>query len=231
VGTTDVLVGRPYARTATMETEARLFRLPAAIWFEVMQDRPAVVLNALIGFARNVTGLYARLAPHGGFPPAAEGAGRAGALDVETLVGRVRALASAPLLRGVPVQILTELAAVAGVQALEPGEVLFGAGLPPGRVFLVARGRVEATRAEPAVAAAFGPGSIVGGAVCLGDPDGAWAARALERSQVLSFSAEDLFDHLEEHQSGIRAMMAATALERERLSEELAAQSGELVLR
>src|SRR5260221_3753585 len=98
VGTTDVLVGRPRTRTATMEADARLFRLPAARWFEVMQDRPEVVLDALVGFARGVAALHARLSPDGGFPPAPAPASFA---DASSLASRARILASLPLLRAV----------------------------------------------------------------------------------------------------------------------------------
>jgi CRP-like cAMP-binding protein len=227
IGTTDVLVGRPRTRTAIMETDARLFRLPADHWFDVMQDRPAVVLNALVGFARGIVALHVQLAPDGGFAPPEP----TSSPDVSSLAGRARVLASLPLLRGVPMQILVELASAMECRELEPKEGLFAAGVPPGRIFVVTRGRVEAVRGtEPTVTAVFATGSLVGGALCLGDSEAAWSARALERGQVLSFSVEDLFDHLEEHQDGVRAMMAAFALERERLCEELAARLGELVL-
>ena len=227
VGTTDVLLGRPRARTAVMETEARLFRLPAARWFEVMDHRPEVLVNALIGFARSITGLYVRLAPDGGFAPAA---GEAETVDVARLAGRTRLLASLALLRGMPMQSIVELADLAECQDLEPEAVLFSAGASPGRVFVVTRGHVEARHADPEVRAVFGPGTIVGGAVSLGDMGAEWSARALDRAQVLSFSTGDLFDHIEDHQEALRAAMAAFALERERACDVLASRLGELVL-
>jgi len=163
-------------------------------------------------------------------PPEPPAPAPASFADASSLASRARILASLPLLRAVPMQILVELANLAVLRELEPEESLFAAGVPPGRVFIVTRGRVEARRAEPVVSGVFVAGSIVGGALCLGDSEAAWSARALGRSQVLSFSVEDLLDHLEEHQDGVRAMMAAFALERERLCEELATRLGELVL-
>jgi CRP-like cAMP-binding protein len=210
-----------------METDARLFRLPSALWFEVMDRRPDVLLNALVGFARGVAALYVRLAPDGGFPIPEDRA----TADVSSLAARSRLLASAPLLRGVPMQSLVELAHVAECRDLEADEIVFAAKTSPPRIFVVTRGRIEAYRVEPEVRAAFGSGSIVGGALCLGDSQAGWSARALERAQVLSFSTEDLFDHVEEHQDGLRAMMGACALERERVCDVLAARLGELVLR
>jgi CRP-like cAMP-binding protein len=237
VGTTDVLLGRPRARTATVETDTRLFRLPAHHWFAVMKDRPEVLLNALVGFARGVAALHTRLAPDGAFAPppaaAAAGAGTGAAkrgLKATTLADRVGVIAALPLFRAVPVQVLVELAHVAEGRDLETDEALFGAGVPPERIFVVTRGQIEVSRLEPAVRGVFGAGSIVGGALCLGDPEAAWGARALEPSQVLSFAIDAVLDHVEEHQAGVRAMMAALALERDRLCEELASRLGELVL-
>jgi CRP-like cAMP-binding protein len=227
VGTTDVLVGRRRSRTAIMETDARLFRLPAKLWFEVVDNRRDVLLNALVGFARGIAALYIQLAPDGGFPPPAAAA----SVDVSSLAARTRLLASTPLLRGVPMQSLVEVAHVAERRDLEPRETVFAAGTPPARVFIVTGGRIEARRREPEVSAVFGAGSIVGGALCLGDAEAAWGARAIERAQVMSFATEDLFDHVEEHQLGMRAMMGAFALERERACDVLAGRLGELVLR
>jgi CRP-like cAMP-binding protein len=226
VGTSDVLIGRPHARTATMETPARLFRLPGERWFEVMERRPEVLLNVIVGFARGVVGLHTRLAPDGAFGAAPS----RGSVDVATLAGRAALLAQLALFRGVPMQTLVELADLAERRELVPGQALFDAGRSPGRIFVVARGRVEAFRAAPEVRASFGPGTLVGGAVCLGDEEAAWTAAALDHSEVLSFTAADLFDHVEEHHDGLRALMGALACERERLCDELAARHGELVL-
>lgn len=226
IGTTDVLAGRPRTRTAVIETDTQLFRLPGDRWFEVMQERPEVLLNGLIGFARGIAGLHARLPPNGGFASDAP----AFRVDASSLAGRVRVFASLPLLAGVPMQVATELAHLAERRQLEPQETLFTAGTAPGRIFVVTRGLVEASRAEPELRAVFAAGSIVGGALCLGDAEAAWGARSLDRSEVWSFSTEELFDHVESHNGCVRALMAAFALERDRLCDELAARCGELVL-
>jgi CRP-like cAMP-binding protein len=229
IGTTDVLARRPRRRTATIETDTRLSRLPSERWFEVMRDRPEVLLDTLVGFARGTAPLYAQLAPDGGFaPPRAPPAPR---FDVASLAGRARLLASTPLLRGAAVQIIVELAALAECRTLAPGEALFAAGAPDRRAFVVAEGAVEARLDEPALRATFGPGAIVGGALCLAAPPPGWAARAAEPSRVLSFSTDDLFDLLDGHHESVRELMATFSLEQERVREELAARTGELVLR
>jgi CRP-like cAMP-binding protein len=226
VGTTDILAERRRTRTATMETASRLFRLPASRWFEAMRDRPEVLMNVVVNFARGNVALYSRLAPEPAFAQP-----EAHRIDVSSLAGRVFLLASIPLFRRVPVQVLVELASLAELRDLAPGQGLFAPGVPPGRIFVVTRGRVEAARDEPAARAFFGPGAIVAGAVCLGDAEGAWRASAVDHSQVLSFATEDLFDHIEAHHGGLRAMMGAIAVERDQLCEILAARLGELVLR
>ncbi|HEU4413011.1 MAG TPA: cyclic nucleotide-binding domain-containing protein [Polyangiaceae bacterium] len=228
IGTTDALAGRPRRRTATIETDTRLSRLPAGRWFEVMRSRPEVLLDTLVGFARGAAVLHAQLAPDGGFLPPAPPARR---FDVATPAGRARLLASLPLLRGAAAQVLVELAALADCRELAAGDALFSAGEPCGRAFVVAEGAVEITRSGPDVRATFGPGSLVGDALCLGAPDGAWAARAAGPARVLSFSIDELFDLLEGHHESVRALMGTFSLEQERLREELGARTGELVLR
>jgi CRP-like cAMP-binding protein len=225
VGTTDVLAGRARTRTAVMETDARLFRLPSERWFEVMQDRPEVLLDAITGFARGIAALHLRLEPDGGFET-----GSGATSDVSTLAGRVCLLASLPLLRGAPMQVLAELAEIAEVTDLAADETL-RPGAPAERIFVVTRGRIEGKRSDPDVRSLFSAGSMVCGALGLGDAEGAWSARAVEPSQVLSFSVDTWFDHIEEHIEGVRAMMAACALERDRLCDMLGERLGELVLR
>jgi CRP-like cAMP-binding protein len=228
VGTVDVLAGRPRSRTATVEADTRLSRLSSERWFEVMRDRPEVLVDTTLDFARGSAALHARLAPDGGFvataPPEPPP-------DAATLAGRVRLLAAPPLLRPVPVQVLVELAAAAEPRALAGGESLFAPGEAPGRAFVVARGEVEAFSPEPAASAAFGPGALVGGLLAFGDARAAWGARARGPTGVLSFRVDDLFDHLEGHHGAVRGLMASFAVEQERLREELAARTGPLVLR
>jgi CRP-like cAMP-binding protein len=94
----------------------------------------------------------------------------------------------------------------------------------------VVSGRLEVSREDPRVAAEFGPGSVVGGALCLGQTGASWSARALEASRLVSFSIEEWFNQMEEHPEMARSAMAALSLERERLLETLASRIGELVL-
>lgn len=228
IGTTDVLARRPRRRTATIETDTRLSRIPAERWFEIMRDRPEVLLDTIAGFARGAAQLYAQLAPDGAFPsPLAPPTHR---FDLSTLAGRARLLASSPLLHGVSVQLLAEIAASAECHDLAPGEPLAGPG-EPRRVFVVAEGGVEVIRDEPALRAVFTAGSLVGGTLGLAEAQPGWVARAVGPARVLSFLTDDLFDLLEGHHHSVRGLMATIAIEQERVREELAARTGELILR
>ncbi|MCU0686623.1 MAG: cyclic nucleotide-binding domain-containing protein [Polyangiaceae bacterium] len=228
IGSIDVLVGRRRRRTATAETNTRLTRMSAARWFEAIRDRPDVLLDTLSDFARGCCELYAKLAPDAGF---AQPTPAAPPLDASSLSGRARALASLPLLRGVGAQVIFEVAALAKTHSLAPDEALFEAGTSPQRAFVVTRGLVEARRRDPDASATFAAGSLVGGALFLGDVTSAWTARALGPAEVLSFSIDDLFDHLEEHHDSLRAVLGTFSFEQERLREELSEREGELLLR
>lgn len=227
IGTIDVLVGRPRARTATIEADTRLFRYRGDLWSDLMEDSFEITANALSGSARGTAALYTRIAPEPAFP---EPSHDPLPYDSSTLVGRALLLSDLPLLRGASVQALTDMAEVTISETLAEGQTLFPPRLGAKRVYVVVRGLVEVYREEPRMTGQFGPGTIVGSALCLGN-DGAWGARALRPSEVLSFSTEEWFNQIEEHPGMARVAMAALALEREALMERIASKQRELVLR
>ncbi len=227
MSTTDLLVGRPRARTVTSERDTRMFRVHGALWVELLEDSFEITSNALLGNARGTSALYARLPPTGGFAPPDE---EPPDCDTDNLVGRAILLATLPPLKNASVQALTDLAATARRDVLESGALLFEAGAPRDRIYVVEQGSVELTRREPDLRAVFKRGSIVGDALALAPQERAYAARTLERSSLLSFSIEELFNQMEEHPEMGRGAMAALSLERERLYDLIAARDGELVL-
>lgn len=227
IGTVDVQVGRPRARTATVEQDARLFRYPGDLWNDVLEDSFEITVNALTGSATGTAALYARIAPKPAFP---EPEDTPVLYDTSTLVGRALLLSEVPLLRGAGVQALTDLAETTVIQPLAAGDALFAPRTRRGHVHVVVRGAVEVHRDEPRVTGRFGPGAVVGSAVCLASDD-AWGARALSPSEVLSFSVEEWFNQMEEHPEMARVAMTALALERERLMERMANELDEMVFR
>lgn len=228
MGTSDPMAGRRRVRTATVETSMRTFSFPWVHWFKVMHDKPLGLLNMIMGYTRGILRSHERLAPGGGFVTPAK---RAPTFDVSTLAGRVRLLDALPLLAGVPTQLLLDLAALAKPRVLQPGESIFASGTPHHDFVVVARGELEATRTDPDVRGVFGPGTSAGGAACMRDIDSAWTATAASEATVLTIPMEVLCDNLEDHVEGCRAMMTTLALQQERLWEELAARTGELVLK
>lgn len=227
IGTVDVQAGRPRARTATIEQDARLFRYPGDLWNEVMEDSFEITVTALTGSAGRTAALYTHIAPDAPFP---EPEDSPVLYDASTLVGRALLLSELPMLRGAGVQAVTDLAETTVSQLVTAGEYLFKPRSRPGRVHVVVSGQVEVFRDEPRVTGRFGPGDIVGSALCLGTDD-AWGARAVKDSEVLSFWVEELFNQMEEHAEMARAAMTALALEREKLMERMADKLDEMVFR
>jgi CRP-like cAMP-binding protein len=233
VGTTDQITGRKRVRRATVEADARIFRVRGDLWTELMEDSFDATSTALLGNARGVAALYARLAPTGGFSPVAtddEAPISLRAPMSDSIVDRTLLLYETPLFRGAGVQPLTDLARQCSLVDLRAGQDLFSAGIAPEQTYVVVTGEVEVVREAPAVTARFGPRQVVGGAICLGDADAEWGARATAPTRLLSLRNEDWFDGMEEHVDLATASMAWLSLERERLFDLLAAPTGEIVL-
>ncbi|MBL8743219.1 MAG: cyclic nucleotide-binding domain-containing protein [Myxococcales bacterium] len=233
VGTTDQLTARKRQRRALVEQDARVFRVRGDLWTELMEDSFEATSGALFGNARAVAGLYARVGPGGGFaaPPVEDDAPMSLRVPAsDSIVDRTLLLYETPMFKGAGVQPLTDLARQCSLIELRAAEDLFSAGIPPERSYVVVSGEVEVARQNPDVRARFGPRSVVGGAVCLGDPTAEWSGRATQPTRLLSLWNEDWFDEMEEHVDLARAGMAWLSLERERLFDLLAAPTGEIVL-
>lgn len=230
LGSFDVLAERPRSRTAIAQKRAEVARLRVEDWTEILEDSFQLARNVLANARRAVASLYDLLPPDGGFGEPRP----AGALSLPSsrldLIERSLVLMETPLLRGMGVQSLTDLAARAEEVAFQPGQVLAEAGKVRDHLFVVAEGIFEARRERPALEARFGPGSIVFGAAALGDHGLPWSARALTDARVLVVSVDEWFDQLEEHFEAIRAALSTYALERERLLDLLANRQGELVM-
>jgi CRP-like cAMP-binding protein len=193
-----------------------------------MEDSFEITTNALVGSAQGTLALHVRLGGDGGFLHTGKGNAP---VPADTLVDRALLLHELPMLRGAGVQEITDIARASDVIEVREGEWLWQPGAPPGATFAVAAGTVVVEHAKPRVAARFGPGSIVGGAVSLGDAAGAWSARAATDATVVTFSNELWLDQMEEHVDLARVAMGSLAIEREHLFDLLARETGEIVLR
>lgn len=227
LGATDVTLRRPRSRTMTLERDAIVFRIPAALYFDLLEDNSDICANAILGNSRGLLRLWSEIGDGGALVvPRAAGPYH----DEETPVGRALLLGAADVLRGASAQGLADLAATSRVVDLEAGEIVLGPGRPSRRLHLLVRGRVDATREGPTLRPTFGPGDTVAAAVFLAGEPG-WTVRAAEPSRLITFGIDDWLDGMEEHPEMAVSALGAMSLERERLQDVLAARVGELVMK
>jgi CRP-like cAMP-binding protein len=220
VGLFDALSDHPRTRSARAETDLRVMRAPADVFVELLEDSFDLSRTTFLGLAGAGATLEERLWAKSG--PRHAGASRefpkASRLNV---VERLAALIDAPLLRGVGVQALSELAASAREVTLEPEQALVGRGDSRDHVFLVLDGEVEATRTAPDVRWIGGPGEIVCSAAAFTERARAWQAQARVRTRCLAFALEDWFDLMEDHFDMVRSTLRLLATHIEVLRDEL----------
>jgi CRP-like cAMP-binding protein len=221
-GMSDALLDRPRSRTALAVTDVHAMKVQYEAWMELLEDSFDLARAAVRGAVRSVAGLEERLWAVEARSPAMGSRRLAipeGPLEV---LSRLAVLTETSLLRGAGVQLLADLAGGSEVVTFERGEVLVERGTDPGRVLVVIKGGVEASREAPDAQWRGGPGDVVCGMAAFGDPIRAWQAGAITAGRALSFRIEDWFDLLEEHFEVVRSTLAALALESERLLEVLA---------
>lgn len=215
-GLMDALAERARETSAVAASAVQLLRVRADAWFELLEDSFELARMAVLALARSAASMeeqaWARSTPPAtSAPTALDGSG--GPLDI---VQRTALLMRTPALRGLGVQPVSDLAAVAEETQLSTGEHLFDRGSCD-RIFVIIEGRVEAERGEPRVTWQGGPGQIVCDAVCFSALASSWEARAATRARVLSFGVDDWLDVLQENFEMVRATLATFARERERL--------------
>ena len=219
VGLLDALVERPRSRSAYARTPLELLRVPMDAWFELLEESFELARTSVRGLARAVSALeeraWSRAAPFAeSGPGGSDETGRP--LDI---VERVVLLLKNPLLRGAGVQPVSDLAALSDEVCFEKGALLFERGAPA-RIYVPIDGHVVAEREKPVVTWRGGGGCMVCGAASLAGRT-EWRARASTRTRALAFDVADWFDRMEENFDMARATMAALAVERERLTDEL----------
>ncbi len=231
IGMFEVVLDRPRARTATALSDFRMMRLRADAWLDILEDSFLLGRAALERAAGTVANLADQLARQGIVPQPMVTSLMTLPRGKLNLIERLAVLYELVHLRGSGIQPLAELAAVAEEVTFEPGDRILEAGVRKNRTFVVLRGEVEASRADPAFKRAFGPGTIVLAAASFGEGSIPWEAHATTALRTLAVPHDDWFDLLEEHFDMLRAALGAMAMQRDRMLEQLAAQSGGLILR
>ncbi len=215
-GLLDALIERPRTTSAIAASAVQLLRVRSDAWFELLEDSSELARTSVLALARATAALEERawargIPPSTPAPPALDDS--SGRLDI---VQRAALLMHTPVLRGVGVQPVSDLAAAAEEVQFGPGEHLFERGSCD-RIFVIIDGRVEADRRDPRVTWHGGPGQIVCETVCFGGIASSWEARAVTPTRALSFGIDDWFDVLQENFEMVRATLATFARERERL--------------
>lgn len=207
-GVFDVLLERARTAPAVALTDVGLMKVRGETWLELLDDSFELGRVALLAMARSLAELEQQIAVSGDAEAAPPERRRAGALDA---LERVETLLSEPLLRGVGVQAISDLAMMAEEHEFDAGQVIFERGVARERMFVVVEGTVMATRADPVCTRRATAGQLVCGAAAFAQPSLGWEARAESRVRLLSFRIEDWFDLLEEHSDLLRATLAAFA--------------------
>jgi CRP-like cAMP-binding protein len=215
IGIIDVMADRPRTRTAVATRDAHLLRLRGEDWLDMLEDNFEVARNTVIGVSMRVHDLVLQLAPSGGFQHPIEGASAGGKLS---LVEKILALREIAYFSRAGIQALASVAGLLEEVRFEPGAVLFEASdaVAP-FIFIVVSGTVGVKRAQPQIAASFGPGTIVAGHTAFTPEIHAYHAEALTRAVALRVRREDLFDRMEEHFDLARSVIVSAGLEMERL--------------
>lgn len=210
-GVFDILLGRPRSAPAVALTDVALMRVRSEAWLELLDDSFELGRVALLAMARNLAELEEQSAPRDllvATSPVAAERPRTRALNA---LERIETLLSEPLLRGVGVQTISDLAVMAEEHEYDAGQVVFERGVARERMFVVVDGAVVATRADPVGTRRATAGQLVCGAAAFAQPALGWEAHAESRARLLSFRIEDWFDLMEEHSDMLRATLAAFA--------------------
>jgi CRP-like cAMP-binding protein len=231
-GVFDMVIGRPHNRTAIALTDLHLLRLRAEHWLELLEDSFDVVRVGIGNSARITAGLEARRWATQAEPRGMAVATVPAALNSPlSFVDRLAIVATIDMLRSAGVQVLADLVGMMEERELEPGEVIYRRGRPASDTFLLLGGQVVAERSDPDIKVLFGPGSMIGGTASFGEPILGWEARALSKTRVLAMRLEDWYDTMEEHFDLARSALATLALQQEAILDDLAAETGDILLK
>ena len=230
IGASDAMLDRPYVRTGVALTNLSLLKLRVDDWLELVEDSFELSRSAVLNSARSVAALEVwrwslQKEPRGQVLTTAP-LGRGSS----SFVDRLATFADLGFLRMAGVQVLADVVSFVEERTYAPGEPIWLRGETPGRTMLIVEGEVLADRLDPTLTVRFGPGSAVAGAASLGDAARAWEARAVTKTRIVSLRLEDWFDEMEEHFDLVRSALGGLALLREGILEDLARESGELVL-
>ena len=218
VGALDSFAGGRRTRTGLATRETHALVLAHTDWLAVLEEHFDFARDSVVRRSAALLRMHLGIPEDGGYR-AVEAPGSPPATRLG-LVERTLALQELPALQAAGVQATLRLAELCEELELEPEQVLFREGEEAEAIDLVAGGVIAIAGGAPPLRAAFGRGSLVGGAAAIGAPRQAFTARAAGRAVVLRVRKDDLFDVMEDHFELTRALLG-----------EINAEQGELMAR
>jgi CRP-like cAMP-binding protein len=213
VGLFDAVLERPLKWTAVVTRKAHLMRLRIDDWFDIIEDSFELSRMIIGNIAAGLNQLRLRPPPLGGFdepPPVSAPPDEPRQLH---LVDRMLLLRGVPVFGRASIQTLTSLAELATELHAAPGQVLAPSGEPKRKMLIVASGEISATSPVPPVTGRFRRGTLVCGALAVGDAT-EYELRAEAPSRVLEIARDGYLDVMEEHFGLFRSTLRALVEER-----------------
>jgi CRP-like cAMP-binding protein len=216
VGMLDAVLERPLSWTAVVQRKAHILRIRIEDWLDVLEDSFELSRMIIRNIAAGVHRLRLRSPPLGGFdePPSLPAASD-GPRHLH-LVDRVLLLRGVPVFARASIQAVSSLAELAAELRPAAEQVLARSGEPKRHMLVVASGEISATCPAPALRGRFGRGTLVCGALAIGDATD-YEVRAEVPSHVLAIARDDYFDIMEEHFGLFRSTLRALVEERDLL--------------
>lgn len=225
VGVLDADSAAAHRRTAIARTDVHALALAVRDWHDIQEDNLEMVRLRLLGNARNLLGRGLSLTPTLGLPQVVS----VGAppslvtqMDLDSELNafeRLLSLRLAPAFALAGTQSLLELAQEAREVRRGPGEILFEEGEEATHAFVNVTGVVSLEREATQVTAQFGPTTLVGGYLGLGQVTYPVRARAESEVVAMEIEVSHLFEVMEDHYDLVRAVMAFMANERMRVQD------------
>jgi CRP-like cAMP-binding protein len=228
IGFLDLMIARPYSRTAIARGEVRTLEIDASDFRDYMQDHADAchrILSLLSGrMFEEMIASPAALGLLAGTPTAGTETDDPKLVDLLLLLQRVPAFSRAT------VQALANLAQSARVVKLAAGDVIAPAGKPSETLSILLRGEAELVHPDGRVHVRRKPIDFVahvGELTVLPRP---MTTRAAVDSIILQIDREELLDRLDEHFELVQSLFIHVAIHQEAFNDVASAAGGAIAL-
>ncbi|MEJ7602059.1 MAG: cyclic nucleotide-binding domain-containing protein [Kofleriaceae bacterium] len=225
-GLIDVLLGRPYARTAVTTTASRILELDAIDYLEYLEDNFDVTHRILARASSELgTQLVALTDVTSAFSFEPDGAPSSRFANVElSLLERIILLTHMPVFANVSMQALATLGQRAVEVRFAAGEMIAPAGQRSGVVSVLVQGAVDLALPGGRVARRTGP-ALLAHVEELADTPRITSAVAATPVIALQVDREEMLDQVEDHFDLARALLRYLAANQDAI-EDVAVSAG-----